>query len=83
MNDFIRYSKLEGLEEIEYDLGKLEESCEKLMGHIACINSSDYDFDNFAKEVFGLIAGQKECLTMKGRCINLKNSIKNYKKHYE
>lgn len=74
------YSKLEGLEEIEYDFSKLEESCGKLKQYISCINSSDYDFDNFPKEVFELIAGQKECLTIKGRCINFKNSIKNYKK---
>lgn len=80
MNNFIRYSKLEGLEEIEYDLSKLEESWKKLIGHIACINSLDYDIDNFTKEAFGLIAGQNECLTMKMRCIILKNSIKNYKK---
>lgn len=80
MNKFMGYSKPEGLEEIEYDLSKLEESWKKLIGHMSCINSSDYDSDNFAKEVFGLIAGQRECLTMKGRCIILKNSIKNYKK---
>lgn len=80
MNKFMGYSKLEGLEEIEYDLKKLEESWKKLIGHMSCINSSDYDSDNFAKEALGLIAGQNECLVMKLRCIILKNSIKNYKK---
>lgn len=80
MNNFLGYSELDELDEIDYFLNKLEQSKKHLKSYLDHYNyGSLYDPPIYmvTKEIFDLISIQNQCNRVKGESIKLKIVLKN------